>query len=170
MKILVVIIHGIGMQDKAYADSFIKKIEQKYGKGNLIFEPICWQEDIQPLEDALYKKEEKLGWRKLRKFLIGYAGDAICYQQSIKERTFYNIIHDKLDRAISKIHNLEGKIPLVIISHSLGTIVASDFVWDCQHGINGVSKESIEMVDGLELFYTMGSPLAKWSLMFEDGG
>jgi hypothetical protein len=178
MKIAVAIIHGIGRQNKTYADEFIKTINQSYqkltGKNGLVFESICWQEEIQPIEDQLFDKIDKLGWKLLRSFFVGYVGDALCYQPSSNDQHgFYTTVHEAIDRSLKKLYYLVDKdSPLCIISHSLGTIVASNFIWDVQNGCKTFkpSQETIDLVSRLKLFYTMASPLAVWSMRFPNGG
>jgi hypothetical protein len=174
----VAIIHGIGRQDKSYANEFIKLIKKHYqklsGNAELVFESICWQEQIEPLEEDLFSKVGHLGWAPLRSFFIGYVGDALCYQPSSNDsHGFYTTIHEAIDKGLVALaKKVDKDSPLCIISHSLGTIVTSNFIWDVQNGCNtfNPSKEAISLVDRLELLYTMASPLAVWSMRFPDGG
>lgn len=179
MNICIALVHGIGRQNDEYADRFIDRVKRLYtetcGQHNLVFEAVCWQDEIEYVEDDLLRKyydmpwkgQKALGWWDLREFFIRYAGDAICYQP-IGDSSAYNRIHAVMDQSFSKLYNASPDSPLVVISHSLGSIVASNFIWDCQHGKN--SLESRQMVDKMELLYTMGSPLSVWSLAYEDGG
>ena len=176
MNIAVAVVHGIGRQKKTYADEFIKSIEKTYssktGEDNLVFESICWQDAIEPLEIDLYEKVKTLGYSNIRDLLIGYAGDAICYQPSKPKGIFYDLVHRSIDFGLSSLALRAGpNAPLFIISHSLGTVVMSNFLWDVKHNQNSaLSKETEEIIDRLEVFYTMGSPLSIWSLRFPSGG
>jgi hypothetical protein len=178
MKIGIAIIHGIGRQDKSYADEFIKKIKEEYkksaGTADLVFESICWQEEIEPLEHSLFEKIKNLGWKTLRSFFVGYGGDALCYQPSeVKGNGFYTKVHDSVDKGLRNLaKSLDANSPICIISHSLGTVVISNYIWDIQHGssVYNASQEAKGLINKLSLLYTMGSPLAVWSLRFPDGG
>ena len=179
MKIAVAIVHGIGNQDKTYADKFINQLRQTYqkisGMDNLVFESVCWQEEIEPIENTLYEKTTDLGWSAIRKFLIGYAGDALCYQSAPNDSYgFYDQVHEAVDRGLIRLFDkVEIDTPLCIVSHSLGTIVASNFIWDCQNKSKRcfkASSQASDMINRLELLYTMGSPLAIWSMRFLNGG
>jgi hypothetical protein len=178
MKIGIAIVHGIGRQDKSYADNFIKLIQEQYkksaGKADLVFESICWQEEIEPLEHTLFEKIKNLGWKLLRSFFVGYGGDALCYQPSeVKENGFYTKVHKSVDKGLQNLaKSLDANSPICIISHSLGTVVVSNFIWDIQHNSSyySASPEVQNLIKRLSLLYTMGSPLAIWSLRFPDGG
>ncbi len=52
-----------------------------------------------------------------------------------------------------------GGRPVTFIAHSLGTVIASDFIWDCQE--HGLIKPF-----ALGNFFTMGSPLALFALQY----
>lgn len=178
MNICIAIIHGIGRQDKTYADGFIKLISDGYykktKKQNLNFEAICWQGIIEPLETSLFHKLPKLGWKRVRNLFIGFAGDAICYQPSYHPTdnvSTYDQVNLCVDDCIKKLQKDNPNSPLCIISHSLGTIVASNFIKEVHKNTFKISALSKDMTNNnLELFYTIGSPLAIWSLRYDNGG
>lgn len=173
MNICVVIIHGIGRQDKTYADDFIRLISEEYyrrtGLRNLVFSPICWQEKIEPLESALFKKVSHLGWREFRDILISFAGDAICYQRG-DDSTVYDSVNSLISDSLDILSSSNPGSPLCLVSHSMGTIISSNFLWDVYHSNFEASDGVRNMVNNLELFYTLGSPLSLWSVRYTDGG
>lgn len=162
------------MQNKSYANEFIDLVRSKYvalsGKDNLSFESICWQENISPLEDDLLKKIGSLGWKSFRKFFVEYAGDALCYQPSTEGDGFYEAVHDSITESLKRLSTLGTNTPLCVISHSLGTIVASNYIWDHQHRLKYTDPKVEHILSNLKLLYTMGSPLAVWSMRFPYGG
>lgn len=177
MPIAIAIIHGIGRQDKSYADGFISNIFSEYFKvtqrDDVYFESICWQEDIEPLEDELFQKLNHLGWPFLRSFFIGYAGDALSYQPSNQGTVgFYDIVHKTVSAGLNNLYHRAGPdAKLCLISHSLGTIVASNYIWDCTIGkTQNYCLESQALLSNMQLLYTMASPLAAWGLRFPEGG
>ncbi|NDJ62324.1 MAG: ABC transporter substrate-binding protein, partial [Chloroflexi bacterium] len=70
--------------------------------------------------------------------------------------------------------------PLCVIAHSLGTIIASNYLYDLQQSaerdiLPDSVKESmtdapLEQGRTLALLYTLGSPIALWSLRYPDFG
>lgn len=173
MNICVVIIHGIGRQDKTYANDFIDLISEEYHRrtklNNLVFLPICWQEKIEPLETELFSKMSDLGWLEFRDLLISFAGDAICYQPG-KNKSVYDEVNSYVSSCLDLLGSQNPGSPLCMISHSLGTVIASNYVWDYYSGNFKASSCVQNMVNSLELFYTLGSPLALWSLRYNGGG
>lgn len=168
------VIHGIGRQTKDYSNDFIKKISQTYqksGKDELVFKSICWQEIIQPAENALFEKISYLKWRRLRNLLIGYGGDALCYQPSRDGVGFYSEVHDFIDSELQSLYNeLDPDSPVIIIAHSLGSIVISNFLWDSHNKYSEISEKTLDLLKNLKALYTLGSPLSIWSLRFPGGG
>jgi hypothetical protein len=183
-QLAVIILHGIGNQTSSYADMFIAKVQKEFQKvsglsyDRLVFESVCWQDEMLPMEGVVYDNMKTLGWKRLRKLFVSYAGDALAYQPSpALENDLFRAVHKKLDDALVRLRSKVAKdTPLCVISHSLGTIVASNYLWDCQNlkspgrKFYKPTKEACEMVKNLELLYTMGSPLAVWSMRFKDGG
>ena len=67
--------------------------------------------------------------------------------------------------------------PLCVLAHSLGSVIASDHLWDLQrerHGASATGREvgatPLERGQTLAGFYTFGSPIALWSLRHRDFG
>lgn len=184
MKLAIAIIHGIGVQKHDYADDFINKIKESYRKSgknpdeDLLFVPIYWQNLLSSREKELFRKlESKTNWKGLRSFFINFAADALVYQPSEQPNSVYKDIHRVIDRTFKEIYKrIPIHTPLAIISHSLGTVIASNFLWDCQNPTSDgaknteISIESISLASRLSLFVTMGSPLPVWSLRFPGGG
>ena len=70
--------------------------------------------------------------------------------------------------------------PLCVIAHSLGTIISSNYFYDLSKSrrpgmvsglVRNVKKNTpLENGETLTLFYTLGSPIAIWSLRHVDSG
>ncbi len=82
-----------------------------------------------------------------------YVGDIIGYlNEEAKEKIQARIKAKVVPLAA-------GGRPVTFIAHSLGTVIASDFIWDCQE--HGLIKPF-----ALGNFFTMGSPLALFALQY----
>jgi hypothetical protein len=193
-RIAVAVIHGMGNQSIDYASTFsegiIKYFMKKYKMEGLqsntinpvVIEPVYWAPIVQRLEERLWNRVngDDLDWTWLRRFVVSYLGDAIAYEStfsrdSILSEEIYKAIHDEFAKTLKVLSMKAGKdAPLVIISHSLGTIIASNLVYDLQKTseITGFSDYSspLERIETLTSFYTMGSPIALWSLRFVNFG
>jgi hypothetical protein len=181
-KIAIAIIHGIGRQDEKFASDMIKMLEKGFESklGNLveepasqlIFQPIHWSKVLEDREEALYRKivhEPKLDYQGLRKFFIHYAGDVIAYQPVESAKHNYERIHENIRENLVILSNNVGRhSPLCVISHSLGSVLASNYFYDLQTKQMEGTPSALEKGDTLALFYTLGTALPLWSLRYHD--
>lgn len=171
MKLAVVTVHGIGAQKPDFADLFHARL-QKLVPGLMCFSGY-WQGALEPRERA---DELKLKAGALRHLMLSYAGDAIAYQPS-SSTGCYEDIHETLDDALARANLVVGKEgKIVIVAHSLGTVVLSNFLYDLQNpGCDGdklfhASQGALMAVSKLRGIVTLGSPILLWSLRYEKGG
>jgi len=195
-KIAVAIIHGVGKQDRYFADGmsreitdrFVNHIRKKNNKiqnpsEELVIEPIYWAPVLQNSEDELWKRLNRGGdmdLLTLRQFLIDFGADAIAYQPTKKDSHIYEEIHKIFAQKLKKLAEGAGDTaPLCIIAHSLGSVIASNYFYDLQQPgtrkIPSIVKKEIantllEMGKTFTSFYTFGSPIAIWSLRYKDFG
>ena len=188
-KIAVAIIHGIGKTPPDFADKMIQDLRARFGghgadTHDLVLKPVYWSPLMQGVEDELTRRVKQggpQGYGSLREFMISFAGDAIAYQPAPRERDVYNKIHQVVAHSLRSLAEEAGPAaPLCVISHSLGTIIASNFFYDLQtHPVRKVIADSViasmgdsplDRGETLSLFYTLGSPIALWSLRYTDFG
>lgn len=183
-KIAVVIIHGIGKPPADFADSLIDEITRlcspKTG-ADVIIRPIHWSPVLQGEETRLISRVVEGGtlrFPRLRGFMIDFIADAIAYQITPFDRTVYDSIHGVFARTLRELAVEAGpEVPLCIIAHSLGTIITSNYLYDLQHQ-HLISDEvraqmavsPLERGETLTLMYTMGSPIALWSMRYPEFG
>jgi len=175
-KVGILYVHGIGTQGVNFAERDIAAMSRMLGENaeQVAFSSYCWQSLIEPRERELMCKNPRLKCKLLRKLLASYGGDALCYQPRHGTDSFYKETHLELDKALLE---LSGKIAddgrLVIVSHSLGTIIVNNFIWDHQNSdsIGAASySPSGTLLDRMSFLYTLGSPLAVWSMRYPNGG
>lgn len=179
-RIAIAIIHGIGRQNKEFAAEMIELINRNFASkvGNLvedpssqlIFQPIHWSKLLEEREEDLYKKivhEPKLDYQSLRKFFIHYAGDVIAYQPVESAKHNYERIHENIRENLNILaKKAGGYAPLCVISHSLGSVLASNYFYDLQSKQMEGTPSALEKGDTLALFYTLGTALPLWSLRY----
>lgn len=178
--------------------------ENNHGNiSDIIFKPIYWDE-----ESHLHRREMELkdtmrgnsvrfesllsidGIGSLREFLFDTIGDIASYQPvSNKDKPYpylevfdtYTAIHTVIAQNLKKFaHDYGADSRLVLIGHSLGSIIASNYVYDWRHdnrnhrlvhvnvqSVIGKNPSPLENLETLDLFVTMGSPMALWSLRYE---
>lgn len=157
-KLGVLILHGIGENKPNFADKMIKGLnsyikKNGYNPEEVAYEPCCWDILMQPREKKIWDNiniYNDLSWDYLRKFCVNALTDAVSYQESFgRHDGIYDRIHDFI---LNSLGNLEAKMgdnadtkPLVVMAHSFGGYVVSDYIWDRQHSYN---KEWFEEGEG----------------------
>jgi len=175
-KVGILYVHGIGTQGHNFADRDIALMQKMLGEHaeHVAFSSYCWQSLIEPRERELMQKNQRVGWRFLRRLLASYGGDALCYQPRHGLDSFYKEAHRGLDNALLILHHKMAKDgKLIIVAHSLGTIIVNNFIWDYQNegSVGAAAYEPAgSALDRLSVLYTLGSPLSVWSMRFPDGG
>ncbi|MBO0350056.1 hypothetical protein J0895_13220 [Phormidium pseudopriestleyi FRX01] len=157
-------------------------ISPEEAESRLVFEYIYWAPLLQPEQRELWEKVkgENLRFEWLRFFFINVLGDTIAYQvTSERDRSLYDGIHGRVAESLRTLAEKAGPTaPLCTIAHSLGTVIASNYFYDLQEftrtrGSKVLMPESVtsqmgntplERGETLTLFYTLGSPIALWSL------
>lgn len=115
----------------------------------------------------------------LRWLLVHFMGDVIAYQANPADPDVYTAIHRKVAEALGRLRAKAGDdAPLCVIAHSLGSVIASNYFYDLEvHRLAGrdIIEESVRSAQGtsplergetLCRFFTLGSPMALWSLRY----
>ncbi|MHA1667817.1 MAG: hypothetical protein ACTSUR_04085 [Candidatus Heimdallarchaeaceae archaeon] len=163
-----------------------KRFVKKGGDGSkLVFAPVNWakisQQNQEELKDNLLKRKKQLkcqgekvrskpSWIFARKFMIDFLADAIVYQRSPRDQSMYNNIHAKFKEELKKQAQEVGENAyLCFIAHSLGTVIANNFLFDLQNcletkNLSDCADTPLERGETLKFFFTFGSPLALWTI------
>lgn len=192
-KIAVAIIHGVGKQDPDFALEMREELQERFlgltgvpaadPADMIAFRSIYWAPALQEPEDELWKRVKQHGdldYMALRRFVVDFAADAIAYQPTPNDRQIYDEIHRIF---AGELHHLAQEAgpdaPLCVIAHSLGTVITSNYFYDLQKEFHGgvanhiagrvkgeIGDTPLERGETLALFFTMGSPIAIWSLRY----
>jgi len=183
-RLAVFIVHGIGAQEKGFSHDMqenlranFKKALEHMGQGNLegqgdalIFREGLWADITQKGEDTLKDRmfndpNTDVDWIKARKFFVDYLGDAISYFKGKVTDIYsqYNAIQKRMDGLIEDLSsdtNPNQNTLLTVVSHSLGTVVLSDYLYD--------KRDILEPKYQLTFsnFFTLGSPIALYANRF----
>lgn len=193
-KIAVAIIHGIGNQTHDFADEMMAELQSRFAKLvagqttnpslELVMKPVYWASELQAQETELWarlRKGGELDFLSLRQFMVNFAADAIAYQPAPKDRDAYDRIHARVAASLNDLAGTAGpSAPLCLIAHSLGTVIASNFIYDLEKNArkklisrkvrNEMDDTPLERGETLTSLYTFGSPIALWSLRYADFG
>ncbi|MCI0679739.1 chemotaxis protein [bacterium] len=186
-KITVAIIHGVGKQEPDFAEPTARLLKKYFSREvgsaeGLVIKPVYWEPVVQGAEDLLWKRVKEGGrirWRKSRRYAIDYGGDALAYQPTPWDRTMYDEIHMVFAAALNALAEEAGEnAPLCVISHSLGTVIASNYFYDLSQEYSRgrvilsdtmrsrIGDTPLEHGKTFSRFYTMGSPIAVWALRY----
>jgi hypothetical protein len=183
--IAIAFLHGIGRTQPGYSAAMQHNLERRLAAhaDQLLFEEINWSGALQNREDQLWRQllpAAPMHYQKLRRFLVDFAADAIAYQPSPSDRTAYDSIHREVATSLARLAERAGpRAPLCIIAHSLGTVIASNYVYDLTKKHNSfmcpsvrriIHRTPLEKGETLARFYTMGSPIGLWSLRYPKFG
>ncbi|RBW69833.1 chemotaxis protein [Bacillus taeanensis] len=181
-KVAAAIIHGMGNQKENFAEKVIQLIQEEAKKqlklftndpdSQIVIESVCWADVFEEQEEELFQKlvvNEQLRWMQLRRFVIHFLADTIAYQPVKVGKQNYERVHDKVKESLYQLSKKAGETaPLCIISHSLGSVIASDYFYDLQAKLSVSDLSPLEAGDTLNLFYTLGTTLPLWSLRYHD--
>lgn len=146
MKLAVAIIHGIGAQldlrdgegQYDYARSLIAGVRRRLGAeaDDIAFRSLYWASVLDQREQAYLDKlaAEPVSWRWLRRLVTLFLGDASGYRKvSQAYDDTYEQVHQCLRHGLNALRAEVGpQTPLVVLAHSLGGHVFSNYAWDQQ--------------------------------------
>jgi len=179
MKLAIAVIHGMGSENEHFSVELKHRITEQYVnfkegrmEEDLIFQEIYWGDLVNEhrqslLQRANYKKD--LTYMKLRELFVDYIGATLAYRSSM-----YDVIQSRVKDNLKKLCNNRrvdpDKTPLVILAHSFGSIIMSDYIYDMQKKLAQSADGNMEGYSNLEQFKTLagfltfGAPLALFSL------
>jgi hypothetical protein len=171
-KIGVLFVHGMGAIQDDFAHDAIQQLRERIsGRGlnhdEVAWETVYWAPTLASQESRVWGElsaDHELNWAKLRRFFINAFGNTSSYQTThAHPGSCYSKIHDKVHEAIRA---LRGKLggedkPLVVMAHSLGSVIMSNYIWDRQKGrdqerYGATPFERMETLAGL---VTLGSTI-----------
>lgn len=146
MKLAVAIIHGIGTQpdlrddegQHAFAHSLIAGLRQRLGAeaDQVAFQTLYWASVLDKRQLAFLDnlRDQPVRWRWLRRIVTLFLGDASGYRKvSQAYDTTYEEVHQCLRSGLNALRaKVDADTPLVVLAHSLGGHIFSNFVWDQQ--------------------------------------
>lgn len=164
--LVVASIHGVGPTRAGYADKMRQHVEKRFGR-RVHFEEIRWAHLLEGRHRALLPRMEgggKLRSRSMRKFVIAAVGESGAYREiGTTGHRLYDEVHLAIRDGLAQAEAAAGDVPLVVVAHSLGTVIASDHIWDEQH-LKGRGQSTFQRCGQLAGFITMGSPLPLYTL------
>jgi len=135
----IAVIHGMGSQKANYSVPMRDEINNRLGvdASRVKWEEIYWanilsQREKDYLDEA--NKHNNLDWITLRRFMISAFGDASAYRKTNDpNNSAYHDIHEKVRAVIADLDD-GTDTPLMVMAHSLGGHIMSNYIYDIQQG------------------------------------
>ncbi|BBM64916.1 hypothetical protein VA249_15620 [Vibrio alfacsensis] len=141
-ELAVVTLHGMGDYKPNYFESLKKKLVKKLKDdwSKVAFIPIQYQPILQNNQNDIWQKMNRfpLDGAILRRFLLFGFSDAGSLEYSARSKVSDQYIQVQLeiikalDEAYLKVE--DSSKPVIILAHSLGCQVISNYIWDAQNG------------------------------------
>jgi hypothetical protein len=168
-KLGVLIIHGMGSQRPGYSVPMKDELERNFpvNSPSIEWEEVLWSDTLETAEiallDAMRSAPQPLNWPSLREFVVHSFGDALAYHHHSESDSTYAKVHDIIRDAVDNLHSrLDADAPVIVIAHSLGAHMMSNYIWDAQ---NGGSRSPIP---NLLAMITFGCNIPLFSLDFPN--
>ena len=155
IKLAVVIVHGIGTDTAPdFAEGLIAALKDRIGAtgksaSEAAFAPVYWADITKGAQQRYLEAARgaaELDFMSVRRFVVGALGDAAAYQRvDDPADSVQGEIHQRVREAIHELYMTrlkETAVPLVVMAHSLGGHILSNYIWDLQHrnvGLKGLS-------------------------------
>lgn len=183
-KIGVLIVHGMGSQEETFAEPLIAELTRRLGadRDRFEWEAVYWAKQLMMREGRLLEqlgsavqpdgKSIDLKWATLRRFVFHNFGDAVAYQRQHDEarsgvyEQIHGIVSHHLQRLKARLPHPHS--PIVVMAHSLGGHIMSNYIWDHQPDKTGkVPVTGHEPLPALLAMITFGCNIPLFSLSFE---
>ncbi|MQY41600.1 hypothetical protein GG681_03025 [Epibacterium sp. SM1969] len=171
-KLAVAVIHGMGSQGRrppqSYELSFSTQLYWGLRQilGDEVFENVVWREvfwaDILQRRQEDYQRhlieQEGARWPKSRSFVMNRLTDAAAYRRDEDGSRTYRRIHCRIARTLRELERLtDGDTPLLVLAHSLGGHIMSNYIYDIAHKqAMFTPKSSFQAGETLTHFVTFG--------------
>lgn len=168
----VLIVHGIGIQEKGYSDPLQKSVDQLIDKSGLIANQVTFKEvlyadvfDVQAKKRGGYLINTsywiQLITRAVRWLLIFIFGDAISY------RAQYKAVHQQISLGLEELQNkLPAETPIIIVAHSMGAIAMSDYIYDLQE--DKFPELKLTKIANLKALITLGCNIPLFQMGYTE--
>lgn len=138
--------HGMGKEDLDYYVPLMERLRKELGSDvadRISFQHVNYARILQEPQNKLWEAIEKeqnnkVAWTPLRQFLLFGFGDAGALENSAHRNPAQYLrvqetIQEALDRAYIELGEDKTK-PVIIVAHSLGCQVISNYLWDAYKG------------------------------------
>lgn len=140
MKELIILpVHGMGTTERNYADELQRRLRRGLGDTawrKTLFDPIYYQDLIQANQERVWTdvaSQARVAWKSLRRFMLYAFSDAASLEHhSADPASAYILAQERIRATLSDIlaRGVDPATPVVLLPHSLGCQVLSNYIWD----------------------------------------
>jgi hypothetical protein len=147
----VVIIHGMGAPTKYFAQPLVDGINDLLGDDApaVAFESCFWSPILQNGEDEVWRRLDasktpmELGFARER--IVGALGDPTGYLSGYERGGVpaMHRVHECFADALARVEQRlvdPASSPIVVLAHSLGTVVVTNYLWNLERAAGEVGK------------------------------
>ena len=178
-KLGVLVIHGMGTQKAGYSKDMRDKVARRMRADAkaVVWKELFWANALRDRETNLWNAmltarepdgdRIPLDWQSVREFIVHNFGDALAYHRDGQQVSAYQEIHNVVNdgvRALKQRLDLPTS-PSVVLAHSLGAHIMSNYIWDRQHW-GGTEADPFEPIDSLLGMVTFGCNIPLLSLSY----
>lgn len=179
IELAVLVIHGMGSQEPDFAEPMIRELSDRVDNldrdsSQIAWRSVYWADILEPRQRQYLRKAISSGdldYTGLRKFMITAFGDASAYQKvASAQNSTYEEIHKRVENEIEQLYvtdlNSRPK-PLIVIAHSLGGHIMSNYTWDMQTGAN-TAPSPFQRMEKLSGMITFGCNIPFFTFAYKD--
>ncbi len=164
-KLNILVIHGMGSQEQYYSHPMRDEINKWLGEmlaGQLTWAEVYWADVLRDRQKEYLdqaRRHHDLDFISMRRFMVNSVSDASAYRKNTDKRdTVYDDVHTKVDKVMDKLDDPAAPDrPLVLLAHSLGGHIMSNYIWDRQKpGASPAGTSSFRKLETLAGMITFG--------------
>jgi hypothetical protein len=180
-RIGVLVVHGMGRQEAGFSSELKSAVVDRLADRawRMEWHEVRWASILEPRETLLSDWMSKaktpsgapirLDFSGIRQFVLHNLGDATAYQRDAHIESAGQLIHQRVSSEIEALVETLGDplAPIVVIAHSLGAHIMSNYIWDRQQNTQPPGQP-LAGLPGLAGMITFGCNIPLFALAFRS--
>lgn len=149
----VVIIHGMGDPEPSFAAPLIQGLSRLLGDdaAAIAFEPCFWSDILQAGQDEIWNRLQRaktpMHFNALRDWIVGTLGDPTGYLSGYEQKGIpvLQSVHERFAQSLAAVERRlnDAASPVVVLAHSLGGVVATNYLWNLERAAGEVGTRAV---------------------------
>lgn len=184
-KIAVAVIHGMGSQGNkpqnintiSFSAGLHGRLKEELGAefmGRVGWREVFWADILQERQEAFIDNNLKgkgARWMKVRRFVMHNLADAASYRRTPQDSKdqIYTRIHGRVHRTLERLEAItDGQTPLIVLAHSLGGHIMSNYIYDMTEGTpEQIGETPFQKLQTMAGFVTFGCNIPVFSFSYD---